>query len=72
LPSFVVCATIAFAVAITVISRRVDCCLIPQFFPTNPLGGSNHDDSVHVDTPTPTPTVPHRPLPQHDGNVSDQ
>ena len=35
-----------------------------------PLGGSSHDHSVHMDTPTTAP--PHRPLPQHVGNVSDK
>jgi hypothetical protein len=56
LSSFVVRTNIAFAVAVTVISCEVDCCLVPQVFSTNPFGGSNHHDSVHVNTPTTTPT----------------
>ena len=56
LSSFVALTTIAFAVTVTVILREVDCCLVSRIFLTDPLGCSNHDDSVHVDTPTTTPT----------------
>jgi hypothetical protein len=59
LSSFVARTTINFAVTVAVIIlREVDFCLVSRIFLTDPLGCSNYDDCVHVDTPTNTPT-PH-------------